>query len=94
VGRAYVETGALTEAERHLRFLLQAERDWSNLTAIASHDFLSYMLAQFYLGRILEQTGKKAEAIKAYREFLSHFENSNASLPQIADARAALKRMS
>jgi cytochrome c-type biogenesis protein CcmH/NrfG len=50
-------------------------------------------LAHFYLGRILEQTGKKAEAITAYQEFLSHFENSTAKLPQIAEARAALKRL-
>ena len=37
--------------------------------------------------------GKKAGAINAYQEFLSHFENSTARLPQIAVARAALKRL-
>jgi cytochrome c-type biogenesis protein CcmH/NrfG len=50
-------------------------------------------LAQFYLGRVLEQSARKAEAIDAYKEFLSHFENSTAKLPQIAQARAALKRL-
>jgi serine/threonine protein kinase len=48
---------------------------------------------QYYLGKLLEQTGKKPESIKAYQEFLSHFENSSAKLPQIAEARAALKRL-
>jgi hypothetical protein len=41
----------------------------------------------------LEQSGKKAEAVNAYQEFLGHFENSTANLPQIAEARAALKRL-
>jgi cytochrome c-type biogenesis protein CcmH/NrfG len=50
-------------------------------------------LAHFYLGKTLEQTGRKPEAINAYKEFLSHFENSTAKLPQIAEARAALKRL-
>jgi hypothetical protein len=94
VGRAYLETGAVLQAERHLRFVLHTERTWVNATSIVFHDFLSYILAQFYLGRVLEHNGKKAEAIEAYRAFLSHFNNSNARLPQIAEARAALKRLS
>jgi len=93
VGRAYLEMGMLAEAERHLRFASNVERLWSSDTAVVSHNFLSYTLAQFYLARVMEQTGKKAEAINAYQEFLSHFENSTAKLPQIAEARAALKRL-
>jgi tetratricopeptide (TPR) repeat protein len=93
VGRAYLEMGMLGEAERHLRFASNEERLWSSADAVTAHNFLSYTLAQFYLGRVLEQTGKKAEAINAYQEFLSHFENSTAKLPQIAEARAALKRL-
>jgi hypothetical protein len=83
----------LAEAERHLRFTLIAEKVWSNSSQLSSHDFLSYALANFYLGRALEQSGMKVEATNAYQEFLSHFENSNAQLPQIAEARAALKRL-
>jgi tetratricopeptide (TPR) repeat protein len=93
VGRAYLEMGMLSDAERHLRFALLAQRCWGSPDLLPSASFLSYTLAQFYLGRILEQTGKKAEAINAYQEFLSHFENSTAKLPQIAEARAALKRL-
>ena len=82
VGRAYLELGALPEAEQLLRFELKAYPS-----------FLTYALAQFYLAKVLEQTGKKAEALKAYQEFLDHFENSTAKLPQIAEARAAVKRL-
>jgi tetratricopeptide (TPR) repeat protein/tRNA A-37 threonylcarbamoyl transferase component Bud32 len=87
VGRAYLELGALPEAEQHLRFGLKA------YLAVWDRDFLEYVLTQFYLGKVLEQTGKKAEAVKSYQEFLGHFENSTAKLPQIAEARAAVKRL-
>jgi tetratricopeptide (TPR) repeat protein len=94
VGRAYLELGALPEAEEHLRFALKAYRTWGiTKSIVVAPNFLAYALTQFYLGKILEQTGKKAEAINAYQEFLSHFENSTAKLPQIAEARAALARL-
>jgi tetratricopeptide (TPR) repeat protein len=93
MGRAFFETGNLTEAEHHLQVTLKAARDWSNSFEIAANDLICSILAQFYEGKILEQTGKKAEAINAYQEFLSHFENSTAKLPQIAEARAALARL-
>jgi tetratricopeptide (TPR) repeat protein len=91
VGRAYLELGALPEAEQHLRFALKAYWMWNPLL-VAPH-FLTYALTHFYLGKVLEQSGKKAEALKFYQEFLGHFENSTAKLPQIAEARAALKRL-
>jgi TolB-like protein/predicted negative regulator of RcsB-dependent stress response len=93
VGRAYLEAGMSSEAEHHLQFAARAQLAWGNSALINFHLFLSRMLAQFYLGKLLEQNGKKAEAINAYQEFLGHFENSTARLPQIAEARAALKRL-
>jgi tetratricopeptide (TPR) repeat protein len=93
MGRALFETGNFTEAEPYLQVTVKAARLWRNSPEIASYDLLCSILAQFYEGRILEQTGKKAEAINAYQEFLSHFENSTAKLPQIAEARAALARL-
>ena len=93
VGRAYLEAGNISEAERHLRFAIKAQRFWAYPAQLESFDFLSSALAQFYLGRLLEQNGKRAEAINAYQEFLGHFENSSAKLPQIVEARAALKRL-
>jgi tetratricopeptide (TPR) repeat protein len=92
-GRAYLETGDRDHAEKLFHFTIQAQRIWLNSGVIARHDPLAYELAQFYLAKILEQQGKKAEAISAYQEFLSHFENSSARLPQIPEARDALKRL-
>ena len=54
---------------------------------------LKRSLTQFYLGKVLEQSGKKAEALKSYQEFLGHFEHSTAKLPQIAEVQAAVKRL-
>jgi len=91
VGRAYLELGALPEAEQHLRFALKAYCMW-NPQLVAPH-FLTYALTQFYVGKVLERAGKKAEALKSFQEFLGHFEHSTAKLPQIAEARAAVKRL-
>jgi tetratricopeptide (TPR) repeat protein len=51
------------------------------------------LLCHFYLGQVYEATGKREQAVSEYREFLSPFEGSTTRLPQIADARAALKRL-
>jgi len=94
VGRASVETANWDEAERYLNTVLMLQRTWDYQIAIANSDFLSSALGGFYLGKVFEHNGKKADAANAYQEFLSHFgKNSNARLPQIAEARAALKRL-
>ena len=93
VGHAYLETGMLPQAEQELRFALLRARDWGLSDIIAGRSFLDTILAQFYLGKVLEQEGKKADAIEAYEEFLSHFENSTARLAQIHEARAAIRRL-
>jgi hypothetical protein len=93
VGRAYLQMGMPSATEHHLRFTMLAQRMWGNEDYLANASFLSHTLADFYLGKVLEKNGKKAEAINAYREFLSHFEKSSARLPQITEARAALKRL-
>ncbi len=80
-------------AERELRFSTKTYLAWGQPEYIEGHDMLAYTLAQFYLGRIFEETGRKAEAINAYQEFLSHFEDSHARLPQISAAQAAVKRL-
>ncbi|MBI1940244.1 MAG: hypothetical protein HYS33_01910 [Acidobacteria bacterium] len=93
VGRAQLRQGMAADAEKQLQFVLKVHNLWSNRNTINRHNFLSYALAKFYLGEILEREGQKAEAINHYQEFLGHFENSTAKLPQIAEARAALKRL-
>jgi len=91
--RAYLETGNWEEAEHYLRTVPLFQRTWADSLFIASGDFLAYALGEFYQAKVFEHAGKKADAVNAYQEFLSHFESSNAHLPQIAEARAALKRL-
>jgi eukaryotic-like serine/threonine-protein kinase len=93
LGRAAAETGSLPDAEKQLRLALLTFSDFENQEVMARHDALSYVLAQFYLAKVCEQEGKKADAVNLYQEFLAHFENSPARLPQIPEARAALKRL-
>ncbi len=90
MGRAFAETGDWPDAEHYLGFSLDRTRP---LGSGDNFDFLRYLLLKFYLGKVYEHQGKKPEAINAYQEFLNHFENSTARLPQIAEARAALKRL-
>ena len=92
-GRAYLEMGNREEAEKLFHFTIQAQQNWQFPNFMSIHSPLSSELTHFYLAKILEQEGRRADAINAYQEFLGHFENSTAHLPQIADARAALKRL-
>jgi eukaryotic-like serine/threonine-protein kinase len=51
------------------------------------------VLSHYYLGQLYERTGQRDQAINEYQEFLSHFQGSQAQLKQVADARAAMKRL-
>ena len=66
---------------------LKANLNWPQPRNLANGSFLASELARFYLGRIQEERGQKAEAAHAYQEFLGHFQNSTARLLQIAEAR-------
>ena len=92
-GRALAETGSYQQAERLLQAQILFSRVWASPLTINGNSFFQGTLAQFYLGKAYEHEGKKTEAINAYQAFLEHFENSTAKLPQIAEARAALKRL-
>ncbi len=94
LGRAYLQAGLLPQAEQELRFVLLWDRMWASMELIIADSHLSAVLAQFYLGKVLEQEGKRADAVHAYRAFLRQIEAPDARLPQIAEARAALKRLS
>jgi DNA-binding winged helix-turn-helix (wHTH) protein/tetratricopeptide (TPR) repeat protein len=92
LGRAHAEIGMLPQAEKELRDGLV----WvspGNLIGSYS-DFFCYELTQFYLGKVFELEGKKTDAVDSYRAFVSHFTKSNARLPEIAQAQAALRRLS
>jgi len=91
-GWAYFETKEYSRAEQDFRAAILDERQLSNFNSMRTHSPLLTALAHFYLGQVYEATGKRDQATNEYQEFLSHFENSRANLPQIALARAALQR--
>ncbi len=90
-GRAYAELALFPQAEAQLRTAL----GFVCAGGLMSDDinFLQVELADFYLGKVQEGEGKKADAMKSYRAFLSHFEHSKAALPQIREARSAVERL-
>jgi serine/threonine protein kinase/TolB-like protein len=91
-GWAYFEGKDYARAEQELRGAILEENDLSDPTKLLSRSPLRAALAHFYLGQVYEATGKREQAANEYQEFLSHFANSRASLPQIPLARAALER--
>jgi hypothetical protein len=91
-GRAQLLLKEHAAAERHLRLALLRERDVSNLDKMRARTPLLAQLCHFYLGQVYEATGKREQAVNEYQEFASHFEGSKTRLPQVAEARAALKR--
>ncbi len=90
-GWAYFETKDYSRAEQDLRAAILDEKILSSFNSMRNHSPLLAALAHFYLGQVYEATGKREQAANEYQEFLSHFENSRANLPQIAIARAALQ---
>ncbi len=91
-GWAYLQSKDYARAEQDLRATVFNEKSMSNFNQVRSRSPLRAAFAHFYLGQVYEATGKKDQAVNEFQEFLSHFENSRAQLPQIAEARAALQR--
>ncbi len=92
-GRAYVLLKDYARAEQHLRRALVRERGLSNFNDMRSRSPLLATLCRFYLAQVYEAGGKREQAVNEYQEFLSHFESSRTRLPQVAEARAALKKL-
>jgi len=91
-GRSHLINNDFAAAELRLQRAIVSNR----LTL--SGDFRGHfpaieLLSHYYLGQIYERSGKRDQAINEYEEFLSHFANSQSRLPQIAEARTALKRL-
>jgi eukaryotic-like serine/threonine-protein kinase len=92
-GRAHLLTNDYSSAEAEFRGVVESERllsNWGNLTA--RFPALG-VLSHYYLGQVYERTGKSDQAINEYQEFLSHFAAAQTRLPQLGEARSALKRM-
>jgi tetratricopeptide (TPR) repeat protein len=92
-GRAEAGVKDYTSAERDLKYTIRVNRDFGNTGFMRQNLPITAMLAHFYLGQVYQATGKKDQAVNEYQEFLSHFEGSKAKLPQIGEAKAALKQL-
>ncbi len=91
--RAHLLVNEYASAEPEFRSTLRESRTFSNFTFMRGQVPLFGLLCHFYLGQLYEATGKSPQAIDEYQSFLSHFEGSRTKLPQVAEARAALKRL-
>jgi tetratricopeptide (TPR) repeat protein len=92
-GVAHLLVKDYVPAEQELSRAIAGERNLSNPGVSRSRSPLLAILCHFHLGQVYEATGKRQQAVNEYQEFLSHFENSKTRLPQVAEARAALKRL-
>jgi len=91
--RAHLLVNDYASAEPEFRNTLRESRGFSNFTFMRAQVPLFAVLCHFYLGQLYEATGKSQQAIDEYQSFLSHFEGSRTKLPQVGEARAALKRL-
>ena len=92
-GRAHLLTNDYASAETEFRGVLRTERLLPNPGTLAQRFPLLGILSHYYLGQLYERTSKRDQAINEYQEFLSRFASPQPRLSQVADARAALKRL-
>jgi serine/threonine protein kinase/tetratricopeptide (TPR) repeat protein len=92
-GRAHLLTNDYSSAETEFRQGLVQGRVLANYGSLTGRFPLLGILSHYYLGQLYERTGKHDQAINEYQEFLSHFASSQARLPQVGEARGALKRL-
>lgn len=92
-GRAHLLTNDFASAETEFRAALRIERLMANTGALTQRFPVIGILCHYYLGQLYERTSKHDQAINEYQEFLSHFASSQSRLPQVAEGRAALKRL-
>jgi serine/threonine protein kinase/tetratricopeptide (TPR) repeat protein len=92
-GRAHLLTNDYASAETEFRGVLLSERSLANPGTLTQRFPLLGILSHYYLGELYERTSKRDQAINEYQEFLSGFASPQTRLSQVADARAALKRL-
>ena len=92
-GRAHQLLRDDASADPEFRRVLLSSRALSNPVEIRNRFPALAILTHCYIAQGYERMGKRDQAINEYQEFLAHFDNSRARLPEIAEARAALKRL-
>ena len=92
-GRAHLLTNDYASAEAEFRGCLRAGRVLANSNSLTQRFPAIGILTHYYLGQLYEKTNKRDQAINEYQEFLSHFQSSQSRLPEVGEARAALKRL-
>jgi eukaryotic-like serine/threonine-protein kinase len=92
-GRAHLQTSDYVSAEAEFRGALRAVRGLSNSNSLVQRFPVIGILSHYYLGQLYEKTNKHDQASNEYQEFLSHFQNSQSRLPEVGEARVALKRL-
>ena len=92
-GRAHLLVNDYASSEAEFRGALRAGRGLANSNSLVQRFPMIEILSHYYLGQLYEKTTKHDQAINEYQEFLSHFQNSQSRLPEVGEARAALKRL-
>jgi len=92
-GRAPLLLNNYTAAEQDLRGTLRESHNIGNFRFMLDRVPAYAVLSHFYLGQLYEKTAKSQQAIDEYQSFLSHFESLHTRLPQVTQAREALKRL-
>jgi tetratricopeptide (TPR) repeat protein len=91
--RAHLLTNDYASAETEFRAGLRAGRNLENGRTMAERFPALGILSHYYLGGLYERSGKRDQAVNEYQEFISYFPASQSRLPQVGDARTALKRL-
>jgi len=91
--RSHLLTKDDSSAETEFRAVLRTVRSLQNSRTMSARFPMFGILSHYYLGQLYERTGKHDQAINEYQEFLSHFASSQSRLPQVGEARTALKRL-
>jgi serine/threonine protein kinase/Flp pilus assembly protein TadD len=91
--RGHLLVNDYSGAEIEFHAVLRLERSMENLGIMTERFPALGILSHYYLGQIYERIGKRDQSIDEYQQFLSYFPSSEARLPQVGDARTALKRL-
>ncbi len=92
-GRAHLLLKDDASTETALRRSLLFDRRQSNIPIMRLRFPAMEIVTHYYLGQMYDRAGKRDQAVNEYQEFLSPFENSHTRLPEVAEARTALKRL-